>query len=1421
MLSVNLMKRLITFAAVVLALVVSIQEGRSGGFSQVGRLPAGFSPAPDTFTTLANGQMLFTSGDNAELYDPVAGVWTVTGSLISMSAYTATLLPNGEVLALSGPVNGSLNTAELYNPTTGAWNPTGPLTAAHGIDYAVTVLANGQVLVTGGVVPGGVVANAEVFSPGPNSWQAVSPMPVGRRAHTATLLANGRVLVAGGWNPGSLYLNVADLYDPTRLQWTPTGTMVAGDMNTARGGASATRLPNGNVLVAGGLAGPDSSLIYASAEVYDAGQGTWTATGPMTGRHFDHAALLLTNGQVLVAGGYATYDPVNYIEETTVAAETYNPSNNAWSATGGHLHRPRVWPTGLQPLAGLPDGRALVAGGAATSSGADLEFYDPAATLYFDYATNGNALTITNYTGNSGNVLVPAGVGGMPVTDIGANAFAGNSALTSIVISNGVAAIGNAAFAGCSGLTNAAIPGSVASLGNQAFYNCSSLTNLTLTNGLTSIGNDAFGYSLVSVTLPGTVTNIGTIAFSTLQSINVDPANPWYSSQGGVLFNQNQTVLVECPQVRGSYTIPSGVLDIAADAFVQCTGLTRLFVPASVTRMEDYSIVSGSALTGVYFHGNAPSLGTAGPFSNTHPTIYYVPGTSGWGPSFDNLITTTWSPPPPVPTIVSPPASLTNFVNATVSFAVQAIGTGPFSYQWQFNGVNLTNAVASGLTLTNAQLISAGNYRVIIANGGGSVTSSVATLTLLIPDTTPPTLTLVNPSPGLQVSNAAFTVTGAAHDNVAVATVLYSLNQTAWINAATTNGWTNWTAPVTLLPGTNTLAVYAADPSGNPSTTNRVSLIYVLSATLTVSTNGLGSLSQAYNGAALQIGKNYVLTATPRTGFIFTNWTGGTNLPLAPLTNGPTLEFKMVANLRLQANFVDVQPPVAAITNLTAGQRVTGAAFTLRGNASDNWEVTNVWGQLNQGGWTSATGTNNWSLGVTLAPGTNSAQVFAVDNSGNRSLTNTVIFDCVVTNQLGLQTLGWGTFSVNDSNAWLEVGRNYALTAVPATGFVFTNWTISTNGTGGATTNHATVQFMMASNLTLTASFVDVQPPVAAITNLTAGQRVAGTAFILRGNASDNWRVTNVWVQLNQGGWTSATGTNNWSAGVILAPGTNSAQVYAVDNSGNRSLTNTVIFDCVVTNQLGLQTLGWGTFSVNDSNAWLEVGRNYSLTAVPATGFAFTNWTISTNGTGGATTNHATVQFMMASNLTLTARFVEVTKPVVTITNLIAGQKLNRAGFAVKGTTSDNWRVTNVWCCCVSDPNGWLPASSTNLYQNWSATNLSLSFGTNLIKVYAVDQGGNNSGTNSVTVVVTNAVITAAATGLTPPVLWLTNAQITAAGLTFSLQVSGAAGGAIQVSTNLTDWASVTNFAGTNTTINFCDPAVTNGRRWFYRAVAP
>ena len=87
---------------------------------------------------------------------------------------------------------------------------------------------------------------------------------------------------------------------------------------------------------------------------------------------------------------------------------------------------------------------------------------------------------------------------------------------------------------------------------------------------------------------------------------------------------------------------------------------------------------------------------------------------------------------------------------------------------------------------------------------------------------------------------------------------------------------------------------------------------------------------------------------------------------------------------------------------------------------------------------------------VELRPGTNVVRAFALDTQGNKSPTQSVRFDCLVGGRLLVEAAGRGFLSPNYSNAVLEIGRNYRMTATGVNGHTFAHWVISTNWAGGA-----------------------------------------------------------------------------------------------------------------------------------------------------------------------------------------------------------------------------------------------------------------------------------------------------------------------------------------------------------------------------------
>src|ERR1035437_8187602 len=193
--------------------------------------------------------------------------------------------------------------------------------------------------------------------------------------------------------------------------------------------------------------------------------------------------------------------------------------------------------------------------------------------------------------------------------------------------------------------------------------------------------------------------------------------------------------------------------------------------------------------------------------------------------------------PPPVITVQ--PLDQTVPKGGTAIFTVVAVSGTTLSYTWFKGNQKMAGQTARILTINNVGPKDATVYYVQVKNAGGTVTSRMATLIIGIPDTVSPTNGITSPSANQRWSNAVFTVTDAARDNVGVANVLVSLNGGGWTLATTANGWTNWSSQVNLTPGTNTVQAYAVDPAGNVSTTNSVKFVYVTVDWAPGSLNGL------------------------------------------------------------------------------------------------------------------------------------------------------------------------------------------------------------------------------------------------------------------------------------------------------------------------------------------------------------------------------------------------------------------------------------------------------------------------------------------------------------------------------------------------------------------------------------------------------
>jgi hypothetical protein len=244
-----------------------------------------------------------------------------------------------------------------------------------------------------------------------------------------------------------------------------------------------------------------------------------------------------------------------------------------------------------------------------------LAFFAGCATIEFtsgdfSYCFNSNGVSITGYRGSGGDVVIPAQLGGRPVTVIGGDAFRGKG-LTSVTIPDSVRVIAGFAFAN-NKLTSVTIPESVTDIKWWAFYS-NQLTSVTILNRVTSIWGGAFANNrLTSVTIPEGESPISYNTFENNQLTSVTIPNS-VTSIGKRAFYNNQLTNV---------TIPNSVTSIGESAFAN-NRLTSVTIPASVTTIGELAF-SNNNLTSVTIPNSVTSIGE-GAFANNRLTSVTLP----------------------------------------------------------------------------------------------------------------------------------------------------------------------------------------------------------------------------------------------------------------------------------------------------------------------------------------------------------------------------------------------------------------------------------------------------------------------------------------------------------------------------------------------------------------------------------------------------------------------------------------------------------------------------------------------------------------------------------------------------------------------------------------------------------------------------
>ena len=246
------------------------------------------------------------------------------------------------------------------------------------------------------------------------------------------------------------------------------------------------------------------------------------------------------------------------------------------------------------------------------------------------------------------------------------------TSITKVVIKDGVTSIGNYAFKDCTLLTSITIPDSVTNIGISAFRGCESLTSVTIPNSVTEIGGNAFSdcTSLTSITIPDSVTEIGYYAFENTAYYNNE--SNWENS---LLYIGNHLIKAK-EDVSGNFEIKQGTKTIADFAFENCTSLTSVSIPDSVTSIGNWAFRDCTSLTSVTIPDSVTSIGV-------------------W--TFGNCTSLTSVTIPDSVTKISDNAfsGCKSLTSITIGNGVTSIGWGAFSGCTSLTSVTIPNSVTS------------------------------------------------------------------------------------------------------------------------------------------------------------------------------------------------------------------------------------------------------------------------------------------------------------------------------------------------------------------------------------------------------------------------------------------------------------------------------------------------------------------------------------------------------------------------------------------------------------------------------------------------------------------------------------------------------------------------------------------------------
>jgi uncharacterized repeat protein (TIGR02543 family) len=584
-------------------------------------------------------------------------------------------------------------------------------------------------------------------------------------------------------------------------------------------------------------------------------------------------------------------------------------------------------------------------------------------------------------------------------------------------------------------------------------------------------------------------------------------------------------------------------------------------------------------------------------------------------------------------TVVATPNASYTFVNWTEGGTAVSTSAS-YTFTLSVNRTLVANFSLNTYTVATSSSPTAGGS----TSGGGTFNSGTSVTVVAIPNAS---YTFVNwTEGGTSVStSASYTFTLSANRTLVANFSLITYTVATSSNPAgggTTSGAGTFSSgtSVTVTATTNTGYTFVNWTEGGSVVSTSASYTFTLSANRTLVANfsinsyTVATSSSPAGGGTTSGGGTYnystsvTVVATPNTGYSFVNWTeGGTSVSAST-----SYSFTLSANRTLVANFSLNTYTVATSSSPTAGGTTSGAGTFSSGTSITVTATPNT-------GYTFV----NWTEGGS-AVSTSASYTFNI--SANRTLVanfslNTYIIATSSSPTAGGTTSGGGTYNY---------GVSATVTATPATGYTFVNWTQG----GSAVSTNASYTFPVSANRTLVANFSLISYTITTTSSPTAGGSTSGGGTLSYGTSAT---VTA----------TPATGYQfvNWTEGGS-AISTSASYTFSV-NASRTLLANFSLINYTVSTTssptAGGTTSGAGTYSY---------GTSAIVTATPATGYLFANWTEG----GTVVSTNVSYAFTVTGNRSVVANFSLITYAVSTSSSPTAGGTTGGGGTFNPGTSA-------------------------------------------------------------------------------------------------------------------------------------------------------